>query len=60
VEFTEEETPIHTMLADNEFQTLREDIERFGINVNIVSNEEHVPEFKHQNKVTKERLRATI
>ncbi|MFN9981985.1 MAG: hypothetical protein ACK53Y_18815, partial [bacterium] len=49
VDFTELNGPIHTILADNEFVSLREDIEEFGIEVNITAKEEHVPEVERQN-----------
>ncbi len=60
LEFNVNENPIHTILADNEFQALREDIEERGIRVNIVAKEEHVPEVERQNRVIKERARAMI
>jgi hypothetical protein len=60
VYFTELNGPIHTILADNEFVSLREDIEEFGIEVNITAKEEHVPEVERQNHVIKERARAII
>jgi hypothetical protein len=60
VEFLNEEVPVHTILADNEFQALRDDIEELGINVHIVTKDEHVPEVERQNRVIKERARATV
>jgi hypothetical protein len=60
VEFLNEEVPVHTILADNEFQALRDDIEELGINVHIVMKDEHVPEVERQNRVIKERARATV
>ncbi len=60
VEFGEQEVPVHTILADNEFQALREDIEELGINVHVVSKDEHVPEVERQNRVIKERARAIV
>jgi hypothetical protein len=52
--------PVHTILADNDFQSLREDIEELGINVHVVTKDEHVPEVERQNRVVKERARAII
>jgi hypothetical protein len=63
VEFNEEDEngePIHTLIADNEFQSLRDDIERMGIDVNIVSKNKHAPEIERQNRVIKERARGFI
>jgi hypothetical protein len=54
------DTPIHTVIADNEFQALRDDIEELGINVHVVSKNEHAPEIEHQNRVIKERARAIV
>jgi hypothetical protein len=55
-----EETPIHTIIADNEFQALRNDIEELGINVHVILKNEHAPEIEHQNRVIKERARAIV
>jgi hypothetical protein len=55
-----EENPIHTMLADNEFQALQQDVEELGVNVHVVTKEEHVPEVERQNRVIKERARAIV
>jgi hypothetical protein len=60
VEFTQDEIPIHTILADNEFQALKEEIEEVGVTVNVVAKDEHVPEVERQNRVIKERARAVI
>ena len=60
VELIEREHEIHTILADNEFELLRQDIEEYGPKVNISSKEEHVPEVEHQNRVIKERARGII
>jgi len=61
VEFLEDEDkPIHTLLADNEFQTLRDDIENEGVQVHVVTKNEHVPEIERQNRVIKERAKAII
>ncbi len=50
----------HAILADNEFKTLREDIEGEGTRVNITAKEEHVPEIERQNHVIKERVRSIV
>jgi hypothetical protein len=60
VEFTNGELPVHTILADNEFQALRDDIEELGVNAHIVTKAEHVPEVERQNRVIKERARAIV
>jgi hypothetical protein len=44
--FDTDETPIHTLLADNEFNSLKEDVENEGVNVNVVVKNEHVPEIE--------------
>jgi hypothetical protein len=57
VEFLEyEEKPIHTLLADNEFQTLKEDKENKGVQVHVVTKNEHVLGIEKQNRVIKERI----
>jgi hypothetical protein len=60
VEFLEYEHPVHNILADNEFEMLREDIEGSGVRVNIMAKEEHVPEVECRNWPIKERARAII
>ncbi len=52
--------PIHTVMADNEFQALKEDLEHIGMNVHVVSKNEHAPEVERQNRIIKERARAII
>jgi hypothetical protein len=43
-EFTEtEKKPIHTILADNEFESTWQEIEAQGIKVNITAKEEYFP-----------------
>jgi len=43
IDFTEtEETPVHTILADNEFEAIREEMEESGIRVNVTAKQEHV------------------
>jgi len=46
VEFTEWNNPIHTLLADNEFGALKDEIEAEGTKVNVAAKEEHVPEVE--------------
>jgi hypothetical protein len=60
MEFSENEKVIHTILADNEFEALREEIEECGKKVNITAKEEHVSEVERQNCVIKERVRGII
>ncbi len=60
LEFMDKDIPIHTILADNDFRALQEDIEELGVDVHVVSKEEHVPEVEHQNRVIKERARAIV
>jgi len=55
VEFSTSRNEIHTILADDEFKMLREDIEDYGVKANIVTKEEHVPEVERQIRVIKER-----
>jgi len=60
VEFSQVNNEIHTILADNEFEVLREEIEESGIKVNISAKEEHVPEVERQIRVIKEQARAIV
>jgi hypothetical protein len=60
VEFFQKDEAVQTILADNEFQSLKDDVEEVGINVNLVTKEEHVPEVERQNRVIKERARAIV
>jgi hypothetical protein len=60
IDCTEFNNSVHTILADNEFESLREEIEECGTQVNVTAKEEHVPEVEHQNRVIKERARAII
>ncbi len=60
MEFTGWNNPIHTILADNEFAMMEEDMEGMGMHVNIGSKEEHVPEVGRQIRVKKERARVII
>jgi len=58
--FTEQNQPIHTILGDNEFEAIEDDMTEMGIEVNITAKEEHVPEIERQHQVIKERARAVI
>jgi hypothetical protein len=60
VEFTEWNNPIHTLLANNEFAALKDEIEAKGTKVNITAKEEHVPEVERQIRVVKERAWAVV
>jgi hypothetical protein len=40
VDFTEHNQPTHTILTDSEFKMLREDVEGYGIRVNITTKED--------------------
>jgi hypothetical protein len=46
--FTEENQPVRTILGDNEFEAIREDMTILGIEVNVTAKEEHVPEIERQ------------
>jgi hypothetical protein len=60
-EFTEtEDRPIHTILADNEFTAIQDEMEADGIQVNLTAKSEHVPEVERQNRVIKERARSIM
>ncbi len=58
--FNEYNNPVHTILADNEFDALRQEVEKCGTRMNITAKNEHVPEVERQNRVIKERARAII
>jgi len=58
--FTEQNNPIHTILAVNEFESIRESMEKLGVVVNVTVKEEHVPEIERQHRVINERARAVI
>lgn len=42
VKFVNTTIPVHTILANNEFQALKEDAEELGVNVNVLSKDEHL------------------
>ena len=46
-----DDTPIHMLLADNEFHSLKEEIENDGVQVHVVSKNEHVPEVERQTEL---------
>jgi hypothetical protein len=58
--FTEQNQPVHTILGDNEFEDIQEDMLELGVEVNVTAKEEHVPEIEQQHRVIKERARAVI
>jgi hypothetical protein len=58
--FLEQNQPVHTILGDNEFEAIREDMATLGVAVNITAREEHVPEIERQHRDIKERARAVI
>jgi len=49
---------IITILADGQFESLRSKIATLGINLNIVSAGEHVPEIERAHRMMKERTRG--
>jgi hypothetical protein len=58
--FTKQNQPMHTILGDNEFEAIREDMMELGVEVNVTAKEEHVPEIERQHRVIKERAWAVI
>jgi hypothetical protein len=58
--FTEQNSPVHTILADNEFESIKEEMAALGVGVNVTAKEEHVPEIERQHRVIKEHARAII
>jgi len=51
MDFTEFNNPVHTVLADNEFESLREKIEECGMQINVTAKEEHVLEVERQIRI---------
>ena len=49
--------PIYALM-DGQFEPLRGDLAEMGIQLNTVSNDEHVPEIEHQIRTLKEQTRA--
>jgi hypothetical protein len=60
VEFNNSEDTIHMILADNEYKILQEEVKEMGVNVSIVTKNEHVLEVERQNRVIKERARCIV
>jgi hypothetical protein len=60
MKFTEQNKPVHTILADNEFESIRKSMEALGVTVNVTAKEEHVPKIERQHRVIKERASAVI
>jgi hypothetical protein len=48
VEISERENEVHMILADKEFEILRQDIKEYGSRVNVASKDEHAPEVEIQ------------
>jgi hypothetical protein len=47
VEFEyEQDTPIHTVLADNEFRLLKDNLEELGMRVHIFTRKKHAPDLR--------------
>ena len=44
--FNEQNQPVHTILGDNEFKAIKDDMTEMGIEVNVTAKEEHVPEIE--------------
>ena len=49
--------PIYALM-DGQFEPLRGDLAKMGIQLNTVSNDEHIPEIEHQIRTLKEQTRA--
>jgi len=60
INFTEQNQPVHTILGDNEFEAIKDDMTEMGIEENVLAKEEHVPKIERQHRVIKERARAVI
>jgi hypothetical protein len=60
VEYNEYTNPVHTVLDENKFEALRQDVEFSGTRMNVTVKNKHVPEVERQNRVIKERARAVI
>ena len=55
------EFKVSTILSDNEFSTLKEDVNKlWGITLNITSREEHIPLPERKIRVIKERFRSLL
>jgi hypothetical protein len=60
IDFNEFNNPVHTILVDNEFEFLRQDVESCGTWMNVTAKYEHVPKLERQNRVIKEWARAIV
>jgi hypothetical protein len=49
---------IQTFMMDGQFECLRADLAEMQINLNVVSNDEHVPEIERRQQTVKERVRC--
>ena len=49
---------ISTLLMDGQFESIRDDLAGMQINLNTVSNDEHVPEVERYIRINKERARC--
>ena len=49
---------VRIMLADNQFESMRDDIANLHVQLHIVARDEHVPEVERFNRTIKERVRA--
>lgn len=60
MEFNQQQNPIHTLLADNKYQVLQEEIKELGTQVNVVVKGEHLQEVERQKWMIKKRAMAVI
>jgi hypothetical protein len=60
LEFHSRDNPVHTILADNEFHAMKEELENEAVMVNVVTKDERVPEVEGKKRVIKERARAIV
>jgi hypothetical protein len=51
---------VQTLLADNEFETVRDAMNEREVNVNICAPHEHVPEVERKIRTVKERVRGIL
>lgn len=56
----EKKSEIHVILADHEFEILREDVGDYGARLNIAAKKEYFPEVERQNWVNKDRARYIL
>ncbi len=50
MKYNEYNSPVHTILADNEFEALRQEVEKCGTRMNVTAKIEHVPEVERQSR----------